>query len=84
EPGRILCIDSLLELYRSDLVALDYMRGDESYKKRFAKESRRVYRLRVSAPSLSNRFSHQLWTKQFELKQWLRKQTGRTPLHVAS
>lgn len=81
EPGRLICIDGLLELYRSGLVGLDFMRGDESYKTRLATESHRLFRVRAVAPALLPRLRHAAWCTGFELKQWVRRRQGR-PLVV--
>lgn len=82
EPGRILSVDTLQHLYRSKLTGIDYMRGDETYKQRYATESRRLIRLRAVAPTLLPRIRHAAWCTGFELKQWMRRQTGRQPIVV--
>ncbi len=43
EPGRILCVETLLHLYRGKLAGIDYLRGDEPYKERMAATPRRVF-----------------------------------------
>jgi CelD/BcsL family acetyltransferase involved in cellulose biosynthesis len=83
EPGRLLCISALSHMYSSDVVAIDFMRGDESYKDRFATESHRVYQVHVFAPSLMPRLKHVAYWTSFELKQWMRRRTGRQTLEVA-
>ena len=82
EPGRILAIDSLVELYRGDLKGLDFMRGDEAYKTRFATHPRRVFRIRAVAPTMMPRLRHAVWSTGFEVKQWMRKRTGKTLIAV--
>lgn len=82
EPGRLIAIDTLLNLYRNDLVGVDYMRGDEEYKRRFSTESRRLLRLRAVAPTWLPRLRHAAWCTQFEFTQWMRRRTGRTPIDV--
>ncbi len=84
EPGRILCVETLLELYRRDLAGIDYLRGDEPYKKRMAATPTRIFHLRVIAPTLLPRLRHAAWCAGFELKQWVRRHTGRKPIEVAS
>ncbi len=82
EPGRVLGVDTLLELYRGPYEALDYMRGDEEYKKRMSTGSRRLLRLRAVAPTWLPRLRHAAWWTQFEVKQWVRRRAGRRPVDV--
>ena len=82
EPGRVLGVDTLQHLYRENLAGIDYMRGDEEYKQRFATESRRVLRIRAAAPAWYPKLRHAIWNTQFELKQFVRRQTGRQPIVV--
>ncbi len=82
EPGRVLGIDTLQNLYRSDLAGIDYMRGDEEYKQRFATESRPVFQFRAVAPAWYPKLRHAMWSTQFELKQFVRRRTGRPPIAV--
>lgn len=83
EPGRLMCVDGLMELYRSDLTGLDFMRGDECYKERFANRSRRLFRVRVVAPNWLPQLRHAAWCTQFELKQWFRRHSGRPLIDVS-
>ena len=82
EPGRILNVETLLDLYRCDYAGIDFLRGDEPYKKRMAAESRRVIQLRVGAPGFVSRVLDSAWRARFEVKQWLRTRTGRDPINV--
>jgi CelD/BcsL family acetyltransferase involved in cellulose biosynthesis len=82
EPGRLLLIDSLRDMYRLSLAGADFMRGDESYKSRFTNQSRKLYRVRVVAPTLFPRLRHAVWTTGFEVKQWMRRRTGRPEILV--
>ncbi|KAA1257599.1 hypothetical protein LF1_00870 [Rubripirellula obstinata] len=82
EPGRLLCVDGLREMYRSSLTGVDFMRGDESYKARFTTESRKLYRVRAVAPTLLPRLRHAVWATGFEVKQWMRRRTGRQEILV--
>lgn len=77
EPGRILCTETLMHLYESGLAGIDYLRGDEPYKKRMAALPRRVYQIRLAAPSFLPKLRHAAWRTGFEFKQWVRRQTGR-------
>ena len=83
EPGRVLCIDALFQMYNRDIVAVDFMRGNEAYKERFATESRRVFDLNIFAPSLLPRIKHAAYRTGFEVKQWMRRRAGRPTLDVA-
>lgn len=82
EPGRVLSAGILQQLYRRSFAGMDYLRGDEEYKKRHATVSRRLIRLRAVAPTLFPRLRHAAWNTGFEVKQWLRRQTGRDPVLV--
>ena len=82
EPGRLMCVDGLREMYRSNLDGIDFMRGDEPYKARFASESRKLYRVRAVAPTLLPRLRHAVWSTGFEVKQWMRRRTGRPEILV--
>ncbi len=77
EPGRKIRVDTLHQLYQSDLAGIDFMRGDETYKQRLASTSRRVLCLRASAPAIMPRLRHAAWCTGFEIKQWVRKQSGK-------
>jgi CelD/BcsL family acetyltransferase involved in cellulose biosynthesis len=83
EPGRILAAETLRDLYRMGLEGIDYMRGDEPYKQRMSASPARLFRFRVIAGAWLPRLRHAAWCTQFELKQWVRRQTGRRPLEVA-
>ncbi len=83
EPGRILSTETLRDLYRLHLAGIDYMRGDEPYKKRMSATPTRLFQFRVIAPNWLPRLRHAAWCTQFELKQWVRRRTGRRPLEVA-
>ncbi|TWU48588.1 hypothetical protein Poly51_44880 [Rubripirellula tenax] len=82
EPGRLMCIDGIMELYARGLKGLDFMRGDEMYKSRFATESHRLFRVRAVAPTLLPRLRHAAWCTGFELKQWARRRSGRPVIVV--
>ncbi|MGB7323876.1 MAG: GNAT family N-acetyltransferase [Rubripirellula sp.] len=82
EPGRLMCVDGLLEMYERGFVGLDFMRGDETYKSRYSTESHRLFRMRAIAPTLMPRLRHAAWCTGFELKQWVRRQSGRPVIVV--
>lgn len=82
EPGRILNAETLNDLYRESFAGIDYLRGDEPYKKRMGARPRRVLNLRLISPAWFPRLRHAAWCTQFGLKQWVRKRTGRTPIEV--
>lgn len=82
EPGRILAADTLMHLYSEQLAGIDYLRGDEPYKKRMAANPRRVFHLRAVAPALLPRLRHAAWCTGFGFKQWMRRQTGRKAVEV--
>ena len=83
EPGRLLAAETLRDLYRNNYAGIDYLRGDEPYKQRMSAHPRRVFQLRAVSPNWLPRLRHAAWCTQFELKQWVRRRTGRTPIEVA-
>jgi CelD/BcsL family acetyltransferase involved in cellulose biosynthesis len=82
EPGRILTVKAIKHMYREDLVGIDYLRGDEPYKRRMAATAKRILNVRVAAPTWWPRLRHVAWWTGFEVKQWMRRRTGRTPVVV--
>ncbi|NNE01489.1 MAG: GNAT family N-acetyltransferase [Pirellulaceae bacterium] len=82
EPGRILTVETLHDLYRLDFDGIDYLRGDEPYKKRMSAAPTRVLRVLATAPSLLPRLRHAAWWTGFEMKQWMRRRTGRKLVEV--
>lgn len=78
EPGRILHVHGLLYAYEHGLRGINYMRGDEDYKQRMLATPRPLIHLRIAAPSLLPRLRHAAWRTNFELKQFIRRRTGRT------
>ncbi len=82
EPGRILNVETLLDLYRRDCQGIDFLRGDEPYKQRMAAQARPVIQLRVAAPGFVSRVRDSAWRAGFEMKQWIRTRSGRTPVAV--
>lgn len=84
EPGHLLNIQALLQVYENGLGGVDYLRGDESYKHHLMATPRPLIRLRVVAPALVPRLRHAAWRTGFEFKQFLRRRTGRIPLRTLS
>lgn len=82
EPGRMLHIAGLLFAYQQGLCGIDYLRGDEEYKKRMLATPRPIIHLRIVAPSLLPRLRHAVWLTNFEVKQFLRRRAGRTALRI--
>ena len=82
EPGRVLGVDTLQQLYRDNLMGINYMRGDEPYKARMASESSRVVRVRAAAPGFLPRMQHAVWNARFELSQLARKTLRRDLIDV--
>lgn len=82
EPGRLMCVDGILEMYRRGGVAIDFMRGDEIYKTRLANDSRRLMLVRAVSPALVPRLKFAAWKVGFAAKQWLRKRCGRPLVQV--
>ncbi len=82
EPGRLLNVRVLQHVYESTLFGVDLLRGDEPYKARMNAVPQRLIRMRAVAPAIVPRLFHAAWRTQFELKQWIRRQTGRKLIDV--
>jgi CelD/BcsL family acetyltransferase involved in cellulose biosynthesis len=82
EPGRALHVRTWMHVYEDRLAGIDYLRGDETYKKRTGATPSRVLRIRAISPHWLSRLKHAAWCTSFELKQWMRRQTGRPPVDV--
>ncbi len=82
EPGRLMCVDGMLEMYRRGCVGIDFLRGDEVYKTRLANDSRRLLRVRAVSPAMLPRLRHTGWRVGFAAKQWLRKRCGRPLIEI--
>ena len=82
EPGRILNADTLHQIYEQDWAGVDYLRGDEPYKKRMGATPTRVLRVLIAAPALVPKLRHAAWVKGFEVKQLMRRCTGRKPVEL--
>lgn len=82
EPGRLLSTDTMCEIYRRDYIGVDFLRGDEPYKKRLKATPKRVLRIIIAAPAWVPKIRHAAWFKAFEVKQLMRKCTGRKPVQV--
>lgn len=78
EPGRLLNVQGLLYAYEQGLRGIDCLRGDEVYKQRMLATPRPLIRVRIVAPSLLPRLRHAAWLTSFELRQFIRRRTGRT------
>ena len=86
EPGRIVAIDTIHHMYHDEprFDAVDFMRGDEPYKKRFASQSARLYHLQAFAPEMPAKIRSAAYRTNFQVKQWLRRATGRDQIVVAN
>ncbi|WP_442510748.1 GNAT family N-acetyltransferase [Novipirellula sp. SH528] len=82
EPGRILAVNTLKYVHDQGLRGIEYMRGDEPYKPRSGAEPTQLLQMRVVAPRWWAKVCHSAWSAQFELKQWVRRRTGRDLVKV--
>jgi CelD/BcsL family acetyltransferase involved in cellulose biosynthesis len=82
EPGRILMVEAIKYMYSEDIAGIDHMRGDEPYKRRMGAIPSRVLRVLVAAPTFWPQLCHAAWWTGFEVKQWMRRRTGRAPIAV--
>ena len=73
---------SLVRRQWENMDGIDFLRGDEPYKQRAGAQPTRVLRMRAFAPTLMPQLLHAAWWAGFEVKQWMRKRTGRTPVVV--
>lgn len=80
--GLLLIVGLEIEARQTHLEAVDFLRGDEPYKARSHAEPTACQTIRIIAPNFSNRLLHGLWLTQFEVSQFLRRRTGRTPYEV--
>ena len=84
EPGRVLMVDMFRAMYGEGYAAVDFMRGDETYKQEYATVSRPVYQIRAFAPSPVNRVRFVAFETAFGLKQLYRTTVGSNPASVAT
>lgn len=86
EPGRMVSVNLMHRMYDADsnFSAVEFMRGDEAYKNRFATERRRLYHLRAFAPELPAQIRSAAYRTNFQFKQWFRRATGRDLVAVAN
>jgi hypothetical protein len=82
QPGRLLNTQILKRGYELGLAGIEFMRGDETYKERIHAVPQRVIEVRAFAPAIIPRLKHVAWLTGFEMKQWIRKRTGRKHLDV--
>ncbi|TWU43906.1 hypothetical protein Q31b_14380 [Novipirellula aureliae] len=82
EPGRVLTTKTLKYAHEQKMKGVEFLRGDEAYKKMLGAVPTRLLEYRIVAPRLWAKLSHAAWATQFELKQWVRRRTGRETLEV--
>ncbi|MEX0824922.1 MAG: GNAT family N-acetyltransferase, partial [Pirellulaceae bacterium] len=80
EPGRIIQAETMKYAHSRHLTGVDMMRGDEPYKARLHCQPYPLIQLRAVAPRILPRLQHAAWRTGFEVKQWMRRKTGRSPL----
>jgi len=77
EPGRILMTETLKYAHQHHMKGVEFLRGDETYKKMLGATPTRLLEYRIVAPRLWAKVCHAAWATQFELKQWARRRAGR-------
>lgn len=80
EPGRILQAETIKYAHSQHLTGVDMMRGDEPYKARLHFQPFPLVQLRAAAPRVLPRMQYAAWRTGFEVKQWMRRKAGRSPL----
>lgn len=78
--GTLLTLHTVRHACESQIVAIDYLRGDEEYKRRLHAEPTPCVQYQIGSPRLSGQLRFALWRTQFELAQILREKTGRNRL----
>lgn len=84
QAGKILTLDLLRHAHDRGLRGIDFLRGDEEYKRRLHATPRKQMEIRVAAPDLASRIKHAAWLTQFEVKQFLRRRLGRKTADVVT
>ncbi|TWU35932.1 GNAT family N-acetyltransferase [Novipirellula artificiosorum] len=82
EPGKILSTETLKYAHQHQMRGVDFLRGDEPYKKQLGATPTRMLELRIVAPRWWAKVCHNAWAAQFELKQWARRRSGRDVIEV--
>ncbi len=82
QPGRLLNVQVLQHIYNHGWSGVDLLRGDEPYKERMGAKPLRVLRVRAVAPAIVPRLRHIAWKAGFDMKQWIRRHSGRKPIDV--
>lgn len=78
--GALLTLHTVRHACESGIVAIDYLRGDEEYKKRLHAAPTPCVQYQLGSPRLSGQLRFALWRTQFELAQILREKIGRNRL----
>jgi len=82
QPGNLLTMWMIQEAHRRKLQGIDFLRGDEEYKRRLHAEPKKQMEWRIASPHLSSRLKHAAWLTGFEAKQWIRRSVGRKAIDV--
>lgn len=82
DVGTLLSSLTIKQSLEQGMLGVDYMRGDEIYKQRFGAQPSPCMQIRVASPHWSGKVIHAFWRTQFELTQFFRRRTGRSPLEV--
>lgn len=84
QAGKVLTLKMIEMAHQRGLAGIDFLRGDEEYKRRLHAQPTKVMELRIASPGLRSRFNHTAWLAAFETKQMIRKGLGRRVVHTVN
>lgn len=79
EPGRMTQVATKRWAIEHHFQRLDYLRGDEPYKKNWRAESRPTWNLRVASPRTTSRLAHGVWVAKRNVKSWIKSRLRKAP-----
>lgn len=79
EPGRLLFIAALRLAIEQDVIAYDFLRGNEPYKAHFGARPRPTAAVRVVCSRTSARLRNQAWLAGQQAKHWLKRALWNEP-----
>jgi predicted N-acyltransferase len=80
EPGRMTQVATKRWAITHGVKRLDYLRGDEDYKKNWRAQPRPTWNLRVAAPRTAPKIAHGVWVAKHNVKNWLKKRLRKSQL----
>lgn len=74
EPGRMTQVATKRWAIEHQFKRLDYLRGDEDYKKNWRAVPHATWNLRIAAPRAASRLAHGVWVAKRNVKSWIKSQ----------